>query len=194
MMQSSLSPEIERFYYVRHGKTSDNRDGIGSGGDRDVAITEDGAQAAAALAPLFATLRDVTSIFCSPMIRAKATAEALNAQAQRRIVYIEDLREWRVGDCTGKTDAEYTGSLSGWGFDPPNGESRQVFQSRVHGALQECFRRKPSGDTLIVAHFGVWRAVTQILDMPMEPIDNTAFIEVSRTAHGWSHRRLTLQP
>ena len=69
-MQSSPFPEIERFYYVRHGKTTDNR---------DVALTEEGAQAAAALAPLFTTLRDVTSIFCSPMIRAKSSRAAFMA-------------------------------------------------------------------------------------------------------------------
>lgn len=173
------------FLYVRHGETPDNLAGILGGGEHDIELAPSGRDGAAALAPIIAARDDIDVIFCSPMLRTRQTAELLNAQAQKPIVVIDSLYEWLVGDCSGKEMSIYGEKFRSWTYDPPGGESREVFAARVVAAITECSRQKPDGRFLIVAHGGVWWALMSHLGLPPQPMANTTLYRVTNCTTHW---------
>jgi probable phosphoglycerate mutase len=176
---------LEKTYYVRHGQTTDNRDGIISGGGRDVDLSPLGETTAHALASLVERLENITSICVGPLRRTRRTAELLNSQVQRPVFIVTALKEWDVGDCTGKPESECGNLLSNWSYDPPGGESRAALRTRAQLAWDECHAVKLPGDTLIVAHSGLWRAMSRNLGLPTDELDNCRILEIRHTGRIW---------
>jgi probable phosphoglycerate mutase len=149
---------VTRLALLRHFPTSWNDAGRIQG-HADVALTAASRERLAMLAvpAEFAAFR----MMCSPLKRARETAQALGLAATSHARWIEmnwggyeghslsDLRR-RLGDEFAANEAR------GLDFTPPGGESPRMVFARLLPLLQDLAAR---GDTLAVTHRGVIRAI-----------------------------------
>jgi broad specificity phosphatase PhoE len=110
----------------------------------------------------------VAVAWCSPLRRARETAEAVRAEELR---VVADLREIDQGEWTGKRWAEIEAGWSelaqrksaDWlGVAAPGGESWTDFLERV-GAVWQLIRRGPR-PAAVIAHQGVNAALAHLID------------------------------
>ena len=118
------------FYFVRHGESEANKNGVIAGGGVDVPLTDLGRQQAAEAAQKAHAL-NFHSIYHSPMIRAHDTATLINQTQQVPINLKHDLKEWDLGDWQGITQTELTDRILIQGLDPVNGETHDAHHQRV---------------------------------------------------------------
>ena len=163
------------FYYTRHGETSWNKEGKVQG-RIDVPLNEKGLEEAKELQK---KLKDIPIdiCFCSPLIRAKRTAEI--ALEGRDIPIIEDNRiiEQYYGDFEGKerfTDAVQAYRQS-YFKTYPNGEGYKYVILRVYQFLNEIREKYKDKNVLVVAHGGISRVVNSYF-MDMENEEFTHFV------------------
>jgi broad specificity phosphatase PhoE len=147
------------FWYLRHGETDWNRQGL-SQGNIDIPLNELGlAQAREAAVRL--RNRGITSIVASPLSRARVTAEIV-AEALGLDVTIEpDLREVGWGVREGEPLADW---FHGWiaGHTVPEGaESFAELRRRSVSGLNRAVNKPPA--VLVVAHGGVFRAIRSVM-------------------------------
>ncbi len=143
-------------WLVRHGETSQSRDGVLAGWS-DVPLTAVGEKQAEAVRPLLAGERFVAA-WSSDLSRARRTAELAWGEARPE----PRLREIDFGTLEGLPWAtladEYKQALIGFsGFDPPGGETIEAMRRRVGSFLVEL----PPGRHLIFTHGGVIRGLTR---------------------------------
>lgn len=146
------------FYFVRHGESEANRDGVFSG-RRDSPLTERGRAQARALVDVIA---DATfdRLIGTPLSRSLDTALVI-ARARRMPVYVEpELVEIDVGKKTGARYDEVRG-LPEWndsGFVAwPGGETLEQVLERALRAVRRISSDVPSGTVLVIGHGGVTR-------------------------------------
>jgi probable phosphoglycerate mutase len=171
---------MEKFYFVRHGETEANLTRMAAGCGWDVELNETGQAQAKALAESerLAQCKDVTTIYVSPLARARQTAEVINTTLQKPIEVIDALKEWDLGDWERQSWANLP-DLFHPDSNPPNGESQLGFGQRVAMGLSPLLA-KP-GPVMLVAHGGVWHALSRILSLPFSSVSNCALIAVSRS-------------
>ena len=148
------------FFFVRHGQTAANRDGIRSGGDSDTRLTELGRTQAREVSATLQSL-GVTPrlILTAPLSRTMETAELLNAPWGVEVRLESGLLERRLGEWNGLGVEETQPSLAA-GETPPGGESNTLFHTRVLAAFRELaphYSRWP----LIVSSRGVARVLME---------------------------------
>ncbi|MBX9567511.1 MAG: histidine phosphatase family protein [Candidatus Obscuribacterales bacterium] len=181
----SLNDDLEgenAFYFIRHGQTDANFNQVMSGGEWDVPINETGvAQAHKAIETAYEGLSEIKVICVSPMLRARQTAEIINAKLNLPIVIVEELREWLIGEWEGKPWGEIPDPFTK-GNDPPGGETRADFEKRAELGLRKCLQNR--GPILLVAHGGVLHALATPLGFKSLIIDNCVFHEIYRDAAG----------
>jgi len=152
---------------LRHGQTPVSIEKR-FGGTIDASLTDQGqAQAAAAAARLRGESFD--AVVCSPLRRARQTAEAavgglVPAAGRDEVAFVvdEQLRETDFGAWEGLTFAEarerHPDELSAWLADPavppPGGESLAATIERVDAALAAHRAAFPGGRLLVVTHMG----------------------------------------
>jgi probable phosphoglycerate mutase len=175
-----MSQSAEKFYFVRHGQTDANLNNLAAGSGWDIELNDAGLAQAKALAESASieNCRDVKTICVSPMARAIQTAEAINKILQAPIVIIDELKEWFLGDWERGSWSDLP-SLYAPDTHPPNGESQLAFGMRVKAGLTAALAHP--GPIIIVAHGGVWHAVSRILSLPKSSIDNCDLRRVSRS-------------
>lgn len=147
-------------YYLRHGQTEANKQHILCGSEIDVPLNATGMMQAEQLAasPAFLPLKGtIATICCSPLLRARQTAEILNHVLGVPLVINEKLREWQIGQWAGQDDTDLWPKLHGWLEDPPGGETRKQFMRRVAVGIAESLKHPQP--VLIVAHGMVWDAM-----------------------------------
>jgi broad specificity phosphatase PhoE len=166
-----MSQTEEKFYFVRHGQTEANLTNLACGSGWDIELNETGLAQAKALAESdkIEICRDVKTICVSPMLRAKQTAEAITQVLHAPIVLIDQLKEWHLGDWERGSWADLP-SLHHPDTNPPNGESQMEFGMRVSAGLTAALAHP--GPIMIVAHGGVWHAISRILSLPKGSIEN----------------------
>ena len=86
-------------YFIRHGETDFNLKGIIQG-QLDIPLNETGIKQAYETKDKLTNLK-IDIIFCSPLIRAKQTAEIINEKLNVPIVYDNRLKEFNAGDKQG---------------------------------------------------------------------------------------------
>ncbi len=156
-----------KVYLLRHGRTAYN-DEARYQGWRDVPLSAGGeAQLArAGISP--------ETVWVSPLIRARRTAEILFPSARQ--IILEDLKEMNFGAFEGRTwqemadDADYRNWVDG-GCEGrcPGGESKKEFCDRVCGAFADALERAEDAgerEAVIVAHGGVQMAVLERFALP----------------------------
>lgn len=135
-------------WVVRHGETEWSAVGRHTS-STDLPLTPHGEEQARALAPRLS--RPWALVLCSPLLRARRTAELAGLTPT-----IEpDLTEWRYGEAEGLTTAELSHEKPWNQWDFPLGESLADLAGRVERVLG----RLPDGDVLLLAHGHVLRVL-----------------------------------
>jgi broad specificity phosphatase PhoE/ribonuclease HI len=148
---------------LRHGETalSVERRFSGIGADPELTVRGRGQSAAAAerIGQLAETL-PIAAIYCSPLRRARATADCAAAVLRLDVTVEERLRETDFGAWDGFRFAEvqerWPAELEAWltssKVAPPGGESFEQTLSRVRQARGELLARHPGEAILVVTH------------------------------------------
>jgi alpha-ribazole phosphatase len=156
---------------VRHGQTDENVSGKISG-QGPVPLSARGREQAQLAAEVLHPL-GVTHLFCSPVMRARQTAEILAQHLGLGMAEMPDLREVGYGDWEGKFFHEIRQSpIAHQVFnDPvnavfPNGESLPAVQQRGVQVIEAVRGQHPQGVLVFVSHGDVIRTVlAHYLDM-----------------------------
>ncbi len=166
-----------RLVLVRHGEVDANRE-MRYLGRSDPELNSTGIAQAASLA---ITLEEVGPdvLISSPLARARATAEAIEARVGLPFRLDFRLREMDFGAWEGLTRPEILGlgdaaarELSTWELDPsaapPLGESLTAVQDRAVALATELVRAMPDATVVLVSHVGPLKALLcTALDLPL---------------------------
>jgi broad specificity phosphatase PhoE len=134
---------------ARHGQSYGNVDrSLGW----DTELTELGREQAAGLGNwLVEQGYDFSAFYCSPLRRARETAEIVNAHFRLEIAFDDDLRESR-GDHL--DDMPSRAGPLGAEPGPPFGPMYDALRERVVRVTQRIVDENPEGRVLVVAHAG----------------------------------------
>ena len=162
---------------LRHGETAYNADGNKYCGRTDIPLTEKGISQAERMITL---LQDFTfdQIFCSPLQRAKTTAEIASGTPEK-VQVDERLIEVDFGQWEGKRSddfiAEDPNSWYNWLSDPERfeagrtGENAKQVIARLDSFYNELLDKYDDQTILVVGHNGVNRLfMAQQLGMPLK--------------------------
>jgi probable phosphoglycerate mutase len=160
---------------VRHGETiwhAENR----YAGRSDVPLTDRGRRQADRLAGWAATAR-LDGIWCSPLSRARVTAQACAAATGLSEQVDERLRELDFGEAEGLTSAEmadrFPDEVAAFRADPvahhlPGGEDPKLLVDRFLDCLHDIAAAHPGGRVLVVAHTTAIRlALCALIGVPL---------------------------
>ncbi len=151
------------FYLSRHAATVWNEQKRIQG-QWDSELSPAGQAAAADLARRLAGL-GFSRIVASDLGRCRATVGILNLRLRLPVTLDKRLREQHFGLWTGKywrdvPEADRRAAeAAGWGFTPPEGESRTEVRLRAVHALTDAARASAAKTVLVVTHQGVIKAV-----------------------------------
>jgi 2,3-bisphosphoglycerate-dependent phosphoglycerate mutase len=145
---------------ARHGETASNAARILQ--TPDIPLSERGLAQAERLAKRLAGL-GVAAILTSDYARARMTAEAVRVATGAPLEEWPELRERNFGALRGRSYAELGFDPFGAEYDPPGGESWQVFHARVAGAWPRILARARGlrGNLAVITHGLVCRAVAE---------------------------------
>lgn len=141
-------------FLIRHAETPWSIEGRHTG-RTDIALTDRGREAAAALAPAFAK-RCFALVLASPLQRAADTARLAGLTAEPD----DDLMEWDYGAYEGRTTLEIREERPGWELwrdGVPGGESAADVAARVDRVIARAL--DAGGEVALVAHGHVLRMV-----------------------------------
>ncbi len=147
------------FWYLRHGETDWNAKDL-SQGATEVPLNETG-KAQARSAALMLRNRGITSIVCSPMGRARTTADIVSSTLNLPVEIDADLREAPYGV---KEGLPMEGWFQHWvagEFTPDGAESFAALTDRAATVLNRCIARPPV--VLVIGHGAVFRAVRGVM-------------------------------
>ena len=179
---------MKRILYARHGESTANINGVA--GVSDAQLTEKGAEQAKITGQHLKS-EGVTTIACSPFIRARQTAEIIAQELNYpvyEIVTIDDLQERYLGEFEGTTGRPPEFFLNS---DNEGGiESRQHMIDRATRAIARLkeITNERGGTTLAIAHGQIGYYTTQVskgrtrfedFDPPAE-MNNAEFVEIWR--------------
>lgn len=137
-----------RLLLVRHGHT-DWAATRRHTGRTDVPLNDEGEARARDLARRL-PLDDVVAVWCSPLVRARRTAELAGLAVDE---VVDDLIEWDYGWAEGRTTAEIRGERPGWTvWDTPDPERETAGEvgARVDRVIARA--RALEGTVVLVAH------------------------------------------
>lgn len=144
---------------LRHGETEQSLERRFSG-RTDLSLTAKGTRQAAAAAARIAGAQRIDAIYCSPLRRARETAEAVSAVTGVPVSVEDELREVDFGEWEGLTfgEAQRAGgdAFARWSsatdLAPPGGESQAACLERV-AAVRNRLRKEHDGQrVLVVTH------------------------------------------
>jgi probable phosphoglycerate mutase len=155
------------FWFLRHGETDWNAQGI-SQGNVDIPLNAVGiAQARAAAGRL--RNRGIATIVSSPLSRARVTAEVVGEVLGLPVATDPDLREVAFGVQEGqKMDGWFAEWVSG-AFTPEGAESFAALRRRAIAAANRATAHPPV--VLVVAHGALFRSLRSA--MGIEPLPRT---------------------
>jgi probable phosphoglycerate mutase len=147
-----------RIFIVRHGETEWSAAGKHTS-ITDLPLTENGREQAA-IASEKLQGEQFELILCSPLLRARETAEIAGVAETAEIC--DDLVEWRYGEYEGLTSPEiwerHDSNWNLWRDGCPGGESPAEVGARVDRALERL--AAVDGDGLAFAHGHILRVLT----------------------------------
>jgi len=141
-----------RVYFVRHGESEANTRHVISNRESSFHLTSLGQQQAQTLA---SGLRDIPfrAVFCSPVLRARETANILSASLNIPCQVTEALREYDCGILEEKSDDE------SWKLH------RYYFNEWMS---YRNYESAPEGDLLLVGHGGLFLLMLPLILMNIE--------------------------
>lgn len=144
----------QSFLFLRHGETAHNRAGLIAGAS-DVPMNAAGVAQAHAAAELLSG-GGIGAIWCSPLLRARATAEIVAARTGLPLRVLPGLAERNWGAWENQPYNVLVREM----VPPGGGEGPGAFQSRVTAALAQV---TPPFPALIVGHSGTARVLATLL-------------------------------
>jgi broad specificity phosphatase PhoE len=169
---------------LRHGETEWSRAGRHTGRS-DVQLTETGRRQAALAAPALRAWA-FARVFCSPLRRARETAELVGLHDP---VIRDELQEWDYGDVEGRTTQQVQAERPGWSLwvdGVTGGETVDQVGARADRMIAEV--TGIDGDVCLVAHGHLLRILTaRWLDLP--PVDGRLFALDTATISVLGHER-----
>ena len=156
----SLSPA--QFWFLRHGETEWNARGL-SQGNVEVPLNGVGIAQAYAAAELLMG-RGIRSIVCSPMGRARATADLVGAALGLPVEIEPELREVAFGVQEGQPMAEWFDHWIEGTLTPDGAEPFVDLRARATAAVNRALTR--TAPVLVVAHGAVFRALRAAMGLP----------------------------
>lgn len=146
-------------------------------GRADLALTPEGRRQAEATARRIQQSWRLAAIYCSPLRRCRATAEAIAGPHGRSPIAVEELTDIDYGDWQGLTPdevrARWPEALETWRKNPhwtaiPGGETLQRVLSRSVSALRGVIGRHPDEAVAVIGHDSVNRILLlHTLDLPL---------------------------
>jgi len=168
-----------RVILVRHGQTAWNV-GDRFRGRQDLPLDETGRQQAMAAGKRIAAHWSPMAIYCSPLARARETAQAIDDACGLTVQSLPGLIDIDYGDWQGLSPDEaarqYPVLHDAWLHAPetvqiPGGESLAEVRSRAFAALQETLDRHSDQTVVVVAH----TVVNRLLLCAVLGLDNSHF-------------------
>lgn len=141
-------------YFLRHGQSQANVDGLFAGQREDSELTDLGKEQASTAGAGLAD-KDIVKIISSPLRRARKTAEIVaQALGTSPVEFDDRLLEYDMGSLTGQPHTKVTSRelIAAEGAEDP-----VTFQNRVLSFLRE--HKDDEGNLLIVSHAGVGRTI-----------------------------------
>jgi probable phosphoglycerate mutase len=151
------APTLTRaaFWFLRHGETDWNAQGI-SQGNVDIPLNATGLAQARSAAPLLRN-RGIATIVASPLSRARVTAEIV-AEVLGLPVQIDDgLREVAFGVQEGQKMTDWFADWIDGTWTPEGAETFAGLRQRAVGAINRAVAMPPV--VLVVAHGALFRAL-----------------------------------
>ncbi len=155
------------FWFLRHGETDWNAQGL-SQGQVEVPLNANGRAQAALCAEKFAG-RGIKSIVCSPLGRAQETAHIVADALKLPFSTEADLREANFGDQEGKKMGPWYDDWVSDRYTPIGGETFLALRARVVAALNHALGAP--APVLVIAHGAMFRAVRA--EMGLSPLVRT---------------------
>jgi broad specificity phosphatase PhoE len=168
-------------YLVRHGETVYNAEGRIQG-QSDAPLSALGQRQSAAVADALAAL-SIEALYCSPLRRARQTAEPIAARLKLPVHDDRRLMELDAGQFTGRLRSEladvYPEQLARWlsgdeDFAIPDGESRRQLAERGSAALRD-IAATGHDQVVVITHGGLLSATLGTLLQLGEPMPPFAF-------------------
>lgn len=153
----------QRFWFLRHGETDWNAQGL-SQGNIDIPLNAIGIAQAHAAAPLLRE-RGIASIVASPLSRAHDTAQVAAHMLGLPVHLDEGLRETSFGAQEGQPMSEWFSHWVKGSHTPPDAEPFAILRGRAVAAVNRALQRP--GMVLVVAHGALFRALRA--EMGLEP-------------------------
>ncbi len=153
-------------YIIRHGQTALNAAAVVQ--PSGTPLNERGILQAQLLAGRLAEL-GVMHVVASDLPRAAMTAEPIVLATSASVEHTPLLQERNFGDIRGTPYAELDRDIFAPGYEPPNGESSEVFDRRVREAWAYVVdaRQRLDGSLAVVTHGLVCRSlVLQSVELP----------------------------
>ena len=173
------------FYYVRHGRTEFNRDGIIQGGRVDSPLAEESVWQVGDTARALAGV-DFARCYTSPLGRARQTAKIILAGRDVPITPLDDLREFDFGTIDGKPYQRF-GARFVWcylrqDFSSVGGETGAQVRARVRRAFQTMYDQSTDGENVLVtAHGALMRYALLEFYRSLGPVRRKVKSETLRT-------------
>lgn len=155
------------FILVRHGESQSNRDRYFAW-NGDVGLTDTGRLQAQEVAEQIAAGFTPARVLSSHFRRATESAEIIARRLSLPLEVVEGIQErdlgclkgqpWTMYRSLAESDPAYDPQRD-WLWRPQGGESYEDVQHRVVPRLEELRRRFPTGESVIVSHGAVMRAV-----------------------------------
>ena len=146
-----------KLYVMRHGQTNWNVLGKVQG-CTDIELNEKGRQQAEEIKKLL-DYKDIDLIICSPLIRARQTAEIISQGRDIRLIIDERISERDFGEFEGKQkDVDYDW-VEFWDWEQnkcyERAESVRDFLERISNIIEKIKKDYKGKNVLIVTHSGV---------------------------------------
>lgn len=142
-------------YVVRHGHTDWNNKKI-TMGRKDIPLNKLGIEEAYNTSKLLEGI-NFDLIICSPLVRARQTADIINKSRNNQIIFDERIVERDMGNLEGKPYTKDNSQI--WDINintnSNNIETMEKFKNRVYGFLIEVENTYSDKNILLITHGGV---------------------------------------
>ena len=183
---------VTTFYFVRHGKTENNAEGLFNGGTVDSPLIPSGVEATKRMGEHLKTVQFDVAL-SSPQKRAQTTAKLILEENQNppEMKIIEDLREMRLGDWDGKKidkiTAAYPEDLKNYRTRPDLFDAKKIHAesyidliARSTRVIEDAKNAVPDGNVLVVSHGILLMALLNTLKgVPLAKIRESGIVDNS---------------
>ncbi len=165
MLELRPSLPFERpLWFMRHGATQPNLEGLRCGGDLDVPLTSIGREQVLQSAQKLATQdARLDLVVCSALQRTMQSASIVSRVLGGIPVEMDDGFRERLLGRWNMQSVDATEAAMRSGVTPPDGEASHAFAARVLAALRRVVDRHPRARLLVLGSKGVARVLRETL-------------------------------